>query len=211
VLGGVHLEVFDFARAERLANEALEVARSVNWPPTTVSANIDLLFKFARCKEIGQADALLPAVPPALATARGLHAWLWPIRYAQAQAEIALGRAEWQRAMHYAQDAMAQARQHGRVKYEVLGMQTHAQALDALGRTREAIAELRAAVQRARSVGDPAMLLRAAAALLAIEGDEALLADARATVERMAAALPEDLRRIFLEAAPTRLIARRSH
>jgi hypothetical protein len=51
-------------------------------------------------------------------------------------------------------------------------------------------------------------VLRAAAALLAIEGDDALLAETRSTIDRMAAALPEDLRHIFLDAEPVKLVTR---
>jgi tetratricopeptide (TPR) repeat protein len=154
MLGGLHLEVFDFAQAQALAEEAREVARSANWPPTTVSADIDLLFNFVRRRQVGYAEALLPEVALALAEARGVHAWLWPIRHAQAQAEIALERGEWQRAMHFAKDATTQARQRGRVKYEVLGMQAHGQALAGLGRIKDAAAELCGAIERSRPVGD---------------------------------------------------------
>jgi hypothetical protein len=45
------------------------------------------------------------------------------------------------------------------------------------------------------------MFLRAAAALLAIDGDAALLAEARGAVERIAGALPAgEIRRCFLDA-----------
>jgi predicted ATPase/transcriptional regulator with XRE-family HTH domain len=208
MLGGFHLEIFSFNTAEALANEAREVARSANWPPTAISADIDLLFNFVRSKQVGQAEALLPEIALALAGASGVHGWLWPIRYAQAKAELALERREWQRALQYAQDAAIQAHPRGRVKYEALSMQAHALALAGLGRTKEAIIELRQAIDRARPVGDPAMFLRAASALLAIAGDDTLLAEARATIERMAAALPGDLRRTFLDAEPVRLVTR---
>ena len=60
-------------------------------------------------------------------------------------------------------------------------------------------------------IGDPALFLRVAASLLSIEGDDTLLAEARAAVERIREALPEELRRRFVEAEPVRLVARLSH
>jgi hypothetical protein len=53
------------------------------------------------------------------------------------------------------------------------------------------------------------MFLRPASALLAIEGDAALLAEAQTTIERVAEALPQmELRRCFLEAEAVRPIVR---
>jgi hypothetical protein len=135
------------------------------------------------------------------------HGWLMALRFAQAQAEVTLACGAPDDALRFAADGIAQAQQRGRVKYEVLGMQTYAQALAALGRTKEAVSELYDATERARSVGDPALFLSVAAALLAVEGNDALLAETQATVERIAAALPDDLRRIFLDAEAVRLIA----
>jgi hypothetical protein len=62
-------------------------------------------------------------------------------------------------------------------------------------------------VELARSVKDPAMLLKTAAALLALDGDQALAAEARAAAERIIAALPDtELRRRFEAAEPVRLV-----
>jgi hypothetical protein len=139
------------------------------------------------------------------------HTWLLAMRFVQAQAEVALARGALEEALQFAGESIAAARQHGRVKYEVLGRQTHAQALAALGRTKEAIVALHAAVARARPVGDPALFLRVATALLAIEGDDALLAETQGTIDRMAAALPDELRRVFLNAEPVQLVVRLGH
>ena len=48
---GCHLDVFDFAGAERIAEEAREQARSSNYIGPVVSAGIDLLFNYARRRE----------------------------------------------------------------------------------------------------------------------------------------------------------------
>ncbi len=100
-----------------------------------------------------------------------------------------------------------QSRAKSRVKYEALGLWTRARALHAGGRANEAVADLRAAVDLARSVGDPALFFRAAAALLAIDGNDVLAAEARATTDRITAALPtEEMRRRFEAAEPVRLV-----
>ena len=59
---GFHLDIFDFARAESLAQEARELARSSNFSPPAVSAGIDLLLNYARQHEAGRADRLIDEV-----------------------------------------------------------------------------------------------------------------------------------------------------
>jgi tetratricopeptide (TPR) repeat protein len=205
---GLYLALGDYARAESVTEEARQVNQTVHFPNVTASTGVDLLLLNARRHDPDRAVGLLPDVEAAVAKTVASHHWMLRMRFAQAQAEVALARGAPEEALRYAQDGVAQARQRGRPKYEVLGMQTHAQALHTVGRTKEAIAELRAAVERARPVGDPAMFLRAAAALLAIEGNDALLAETWATAGRMVSALPDELRGVFLDAEPTRLIAR---
>jgi hypothetical protein len=81
--------------------------------------------------------------------------------------------------------------------------------LAALGRKHEAIAEARQAVDLIRPVHAPALFLRAAAALLELEGDDALLAEARAAARHIVAALPnEEMRRRFQVTEAVRLLGR---
>src|SRR5262245_23911105 len=102
-----------------------------------------------------------------------------------------------------------QSRRRVRVKYEVAGRETRGKVLHALGHTHAAIAELRSAVDLTRPVGDPAMFLRVALSLLAIDGDDELAAEAQVAEQRIAAALPdEELRRRFAVAEPVRLLAK---
>jgi hypothetical protein len=208
---GLHLALGDYAAAEVLTEEAREVNRAIQFPNVTASTGIDLLLSFARRHEVGRAEGLVPQVGEDATKATGAHAWLMALRFAQAQAEVALARGAWDEAVGFAEEGMTQARLRGRVKYEVLGLQTQAQALAGQGRTKDAIVELRMAIALARPMGDPALFLRVVSALLAIEGDDALLADARTSVERIAIVLPDDLRRNFLDGEPARLVARLSH
>jgi hypothetical protein len=122
---------------------------------------------------------------------------------AAARAEIALARGEWEEAIRWADDAITQSVLRGRVKYRATGMETRARALCALGRTHEAIAGLHSAVELARFVGDPIILLRSTVALLNIDGNEELLTEARAVAQRIIAALPDDaMIRCFKAAEP---------
>jgi class 3 adenylate cyclase/tetratricopeptide (TPR) repeat protein len=203
---GLHLELFDFQGAEALSEEAREIGRrAAHTRQPVVSGGIDLLLNFARRQEVGRAERLVDEVAEAARTAAGVHGWLWKLRLAQARAEIALARGDWEDARHWAEDAIGQSRLRHRVKYEVLGLGTRAQALAARGRTHEAIADLRSALELARPVGDPVMFLRAATALLVIDGDDALATEARTAAERIAEALPEgELRQRFLATEPVR-------
>jgi hypothetical protein len=208
--GGLHLDVFDFGGAEALAQEARELSPSARYfRHPLVSGGIDLLLNFARRGDLGRAEGLVDEVAMGVANARGAHGWLWNLRFIQAQAEIALARGNHEHALQLAEQVIARSRKHGRIKYEVAGLQVRAQALAARGHTRQALGQLRAAVARARGTGAPAMFLRAAAALLAIDGNDALPTEARAAVERIMGALPDAaMRRRFEEAEPVHAIMR---
>ena len=205
--GGLYIEVFDFAGAQALAEEAREISRSVNFPHAEISGGIDLLLNFARCQEVGRAEMLLPEVAEATEKAQGAHRWNWRLRLAEARAEIALARNEWEDAIGFADDAIQQSFLRGRVKYQVAGLETRAKAFASLGRKHEAIAGLRNALELARPVGDPAMFLRAASSLLTLDGNDALLAETRAAALQIIAALPdEEMIHRFKAAEPVRVL-----
>ena len=207
---GFHLDLWDFAGNEALAEEARELARSLGFAPPVVSAGIDLLLNFARQQDVGRAEGMLGEVAAAAVGVAGWHGWIWGLRLAEARAEIALARGDWEAALRWADDAIERSRAR-RLKYEVLGRSTRAQALLALGRTTEAIADLRSAVTLARPFGDPALFLRPAAGLLNVDGDDALAAEAGAAVRRITGALSDsDMRRHFEAAEPIRDILRRT-
>ena len=208
VSAGFHLDVFDLAGHEAVAEEARELARSVNFPPALVSASIDLLLNFARRGEASRAEQLVDEVAATVEKAAGWHGWLWRLRLAEARAEIALARGDWEETIRLADDAVERSRGK-RVKYQALALGTRAQALDRLGRGKEAIADLGRAVELARPVGDPALFLRTAAALLALDGSDVLATEARAAAERIAGSLPGDeMRRCFGSSEPVSIIHR---
>jgi len=198
---GLHLDILDFQGHEVLCEEARELSRRGDFTPTLVSANIDLLLNYARRNEPGGAEKLLDATSEAVVSAGGWHGWLWKIRLEQARGELALAREDWPEALRWSGLALANSRNKRRLKYEVLALGTQGQALHRLGRTRESIQSLQEAVGLARGASDPTVFLRPAVGLLALDGDDALLRETRATAARIFAALPEgQLRERFREA-----------
>jgi hypothetical protein len=140
---------------------------------------MDLLLLCARRHDVGRAEGLPPHRGEDVTKTAGAHCWLLALRFAQAQAVVALARGAFDEARGFAEEGITHARLRGRVKYEVLGPPTRAQALAEQGSTTAVLSELQAAIALARPIGDPALFLRAVAALLAIEGNDALLAEAR--------------------------------
>jgi tetratricopeptide (TPR) repeat protein len=208
---GFQMDVFNFARAESLAQEARDLALSWNFSPPAVSAGIDLLLAYARQGEAGRADSLIDEVASVAEQTSGFHGWLWKIRLAEARAELALARGMPEEALRWADEAIAQSGARGRVKYQVIALTTRAQASIDLGRTKEAIANLRDAVTLARPTRDLALFVRAAIGLIAIDGDDALADEARAVIDRIAGNLPDlDMRLQFERAEPIRRVAKLS-
>ena len=96
-------------------------------------------------------------------------------------------------------------------EYETLGLVTRAHALHGLGQTHDAIVDVGVAVQLGRRTADPALLLVAIEALLALDGTDALAAEAHAIKRQIGEALPDDtMRRRFSESEVVQRIERLS-
>jgi tetratricopeptide (TPR) repeat protein len=204
---GFHLDIFDYGGQESILDEARELARSVNFLPPLVSSSLDLLFNFIARGEIGRAEDIVDEVGETVEKSAGTHGWLWRLRMAQAKAELVLARGKWEEALRLANVSLSHSQHRGRVKYQMFGLGTRATALAVLGRKREAIVEARRGVDLIRPVQAPALFVRAAAGLLALEGEDSVLAEARDAVHNVAAALTsETIRRSFLAAEPVQLI-----
>jgi hypothetical protein len=117
---GYHLDVFDYAGNEALAEKARELARSLNFLPPAISAGLDLILNFARRQEVGRAEELLAEVGESAEKATAWHAWLWGLRLAEARAEIAQARGDWNGTLDWATRAVEQSQLRDRVKYEAL-------------------------------------------------------------------------------------------
>jgi tetratricopeptide (TPR) repeat protein/predicted Ser/Thr protein kinase/DNA polymerase III delta prime subunit len=208
---GFHLSVFDFVGAEALQAEAHDLALSVAFAPTVVSASIDLVLTCVRRHDVGRAETLLPQAVSLVASTLGWHEWLWALRLKQSRAEVALERGSFDMAVREATEGIHMSRVRLRRKYEVLGLITRGHALDRLGRAREAIADVRDGVAIARRVEDPALLLHALDALLAFDGNDELAVEARALSDRIVVALPDEtMRRRFTESEAVQRIRRAS-
>jgi DNA-binding SARP family transcriptional activator/tetratricopeptide (TPR) repeat protein len=206
VSAGYRLDVFDFRGNEAINEEARDLARSVDFLPTIVSAGLDLLLNLTRRHEVDRAERLLADVTTVVEKASGWHGWIWRLRLIEARAELALAHGHLEETVDRATAAI-ELNHAKKVKYEAAALDTRAKALHALGRTSEAIADLRRAVQLARPTGDPAMLLRAAAGLLALDGDDALIVEASTAAERISRALPDlQMQRAFAASGAVCLI-----
>jgi tetratricopeptide (TPR) repeat protein len=208
---GFHLDVFDFVGAEALQAEAHDLASRVAFAPTVVSASIDLLLTCVRRHDVGRAETLLQQAISQAASTPGWHEWMWALRLKQSRAEVAFERGSFDVAVTEATEGIHLSRVRLRRKYEALGLITRGHALDRLGRTREAIADVREGVATARRVEDPALLLHAIDALLALDGSDDLAIEARALSDRIVVALPDDtMRGRFIESDAVQRIRRAS-
>lgn len=196
---GIHIGLGDYARGEELAHEARELARRIGFPPPFVSAGIDLLLVFARSRDPGRADAILDDVAQAVVAASGWHGWLWRLRLSQARAELSLVRGEWQSAIAAATDGIADSEARSRPKYAALGLLTRATARKAIGDVPQAISDATRSVEIARTLGDPAVLLKALKVLIDLDGSDALAGEARGCAQRILSHLDDgQLRERFL-------------
>jgi class 3 adenylate cyclase/transcriptional regulator with XRE-family HTH domain/tetratricopeptide (TPR) repeat protein len=198
ISAGYHLDIFDYAGHEVIAEEARELAGSANLLNPLVSASLDLLFNYVRRGDVGRAERIIADVAETVERAAGAHGWLWRLRLIEARAELALARGDWEESVRLADSAIVECQVRGRVKYESFGRETRARALAALGRHNEAIAEARSNMALVRPLGAPALFLRAAATQLSLAGDDVLFEAAQAAAREISAALPtESLRRTF--------------
>lgn len=197
---GLHVNMFDFTGAEALALEARDLGRSAGFAPSVVSAGIDLLLIFARQRQLSTAEPLLAETVAAVATTPGWHEWLWRLRLCQVRAELAVARGAYDAAVAEASEGIRQSQARGRPKYEALGLITRAHALHGVGRTHDAVADARHGLSVARGTADPALLLLALDALLALDGDDASSAEARALDAQISSTLPDQtIRQRFTE------------
>ncbi|MDX1431417.1 MAG: AAA family ATPase [Gammaproteobacteria bacterium] len=191
IRAGFRNDLEDFAGAEEWAEQARELARSLDFPPPMVSSGIDLLINFARRGEPGRTEAILPWVSDMSAKSAGFHGWLWRIRLLDARSEVALSRSDWTEALELAHATIAESSPQPRPKYMVRGLMSRTRALNELGRTREAIASIKDALTTSRTLHDPALLLRVLALHLELDGSDDLGAEARESIRVIQGGLGE--------------------
>jgi hypothetical protein len=199
---GPKLDLFDLDGAERIAEEAAELAREYAFVGATVSTQIDLLTIAIRRGDVAAAEELEPRVAKAVIQAKGFHGWIWRMRFALARAELALARDEWRAALTAAQETVTQAAERGRAKYEALGLLAHAHAHRGLGHCGEATTSLRSARAIANRLDYPALVLRVTSQMLGHDGDDELAAEARSAVTRISSELDDPAAKRGFESAP---------
>jgi tetratricopeptide (TPR) repeat protein len=203
------LALADFPGAEKLALEARDLARQVNFVPPVVSAGIDLLVIYARSHEPGRAEELLDEVARSVVNGSGFHGWLWRLRLWQARAEIAYAEGDWNKAVEAANHSIEEGHLRHRVKYEALGLATRARARLQLAQTPLAIEDVSRAVTLARNLGDPAVLIDTLALQLILDGNDALASEAKRTVDQVLSKLSNPrLRKCFLDSESVKLVLR---
>jgi DNA-binding CsgD family transcriptional regulator len=207
-----HLDLFDFEGALQLAQEASDLGHRCNFVSATVSTAIDCVLIRLRSDDVGRAIETLPGVRESVmdtvnAPGTWLHGWLWNLRLASIEAEVALARSDWREAVRLATASIEVSRARMRPKYESAGLATRAQALVALGRKREAIADLAAAVDVARVTADPAMFVRLAATMLRVEANASLAGETHDSIARILSAVSNPhMRRCFEESDTVQFI-----
>ena len=188
-------ELFDLPAA-RAANEiALEAAHELTFGMPRRFALSDLLQTSLLAGDVGQAQVDWPALWEDAAAATGWTRWLILGRLAVARAEIALRAESPESAAEWAERAVAITSRTRRRKYEALARASLGNALVALGRPVDGLAQLRSAVELSDALVNPAGRWQSRAALAAglrATGDEAA-----------AAATSDDARRILLGFAAT--------
>jgi DNA-binding CsgD family transcriptional regulator/predicted negative regulator of RcsB-dependent stress response len=204
---GFHVDTFDYEGARALALQVHGPARAIHhYPYPAISSGIDLLLICARQRDLETARSIEEAVVERIEREHGRHGFLWRMRLAEARSELALASGDAQAAFAYAEDALALSRRYGRQKYQALSLEARGRALLMLGRRQEALESLKEAVEIARPTRDPAMFLRAAAEVLAVEQDEALLNEAALASDQILANLPDDMKGPFEASEPVRLL-----
>jgi DNA-binding CsgD family transcriptional regulator len=201
-----HMAPFDLPRAQEIAEEVCGVGRSINFMLPVISESIDLMNIATMRRELARADELATEIEENIPLGHGAHGVLWPMRLAEARARLAVARLDWRAAQRWSSETIELAQTTGRPKYEAQALSSRGRALVGLGRKRDGIGELRQALEITRRVGDPALFVGAAAALLSVEGDDGTAAEARAAAEHMLANLPEEMKPGFEAAEPVRLI-----
>ena len=138
----------------------------------------------------GRADTLLDETAQAVQKASGWHAWKWNMRLSQARAELACARASWSEAVQAATYVIDQSRSRHR-PCDSAGPPHESRAAHRLGE-RSAVNDARAAVDTARRLADPTVLLDCLIVRLEIEGTDGCSTRRRRTAQDILRAVSDD-------------------
>ncbi len=158
-------DLLDLSEARRRNGEANELFRRAGFDSGVMQGEIDLLYTDLLDDEVASAERAWPELWERARDGTGWERWLAPGRLAVARAEIALRAERPEAAIDAALGAIEVARRIGRVKYDVSARIILGAALLELGRDRDAVVELRTAVEGADRLGHPPTRGQAHAAL----------------------------------------------
>jgi hypothetical protein len=180
-----------------------------------MQSEIDLLYADLVDGDLVGAELVLPALWDRLGDATGWERWLAPGRLSVAGADIALRQESWEAAIEGALEAIEIAQGIGREKYEVSARIILGTAQLELGRPKDAVAGLGAAVEGADRLGHPPTRWQGQAALgsalIAIGDDEGAIVasrEATGTIRNFAATLKTENAERLLASAPVQEILR---
>jgi len=206
-LGWFHQELGDFRRALELDREAADIGRRIKNPNVEVSSLINIGLDHLNLGEVDRAIALWEETQVRVDKhAFGAHRWRWSNHLATYLAEGLLARGDFGRAGAQADLAVMQARATGARKYEARALAIRGEIALRAKDWPAAHGDLVAALAIARAIPYPALawqvarlLAQAAAGADRMDEARAAAADARATIEHLAARAPEPaLRQTFL-------------
>ena len=206
--GGTFREIFDLDAARERNQLAADMGSRSGFGMAVTQAGIDEVFTELLAGDVGKAGAMVPGLWEKAAEAKGWHQWLMAGRLAEAEAEIALARGDAEAAARAAEEAIKQATDVTRLKYQTIGRTVLGLALLGLKEPERAVSELRTAAEQAGRLGHPPTMWRASWALAQglAAGDEEGAANARSnaaqTIRAFAATLSPERAARFLAADP---------
>lgn len=206
-------DLFELPEARRRNAEANELFRRVGFDSGVMQGEIDLLYTDLLDDAVASAQSAWPELWERAREGTGWERWLAPGRLAVARAEIALRIDQPEAAIEGALEAIEVARRIGREKYVVSARIVLGTALRKLGRDKDAVVELKIAVEGAERLGHPPTRWQAHAALGQAldavgedEGAAAAVRQAADTIRSFAETLTPERARPVLASGPVREI-----
>jgi len=215
-LGWIHRLFCDFSGAEALDRESAELGRPVTiMPHAEISALINLGADYLGLGQVERARSHLGEVLERIENGEfGAHEFLWKPRLLNTLAEACHAVGDHEKALRDVEESLRIAEAHLIRKYVAKGWALRGRILADLGQTEAAGEDLQRAFAQAEKINSPAVTYPIAFELgqwheRAGQEREAaeLYAKARATVERMIAAMEDEaLCSIFLQSAAVQAI-----
>jgi hypothetical protein len=193
---GTYVALFDYERASFLDEEARSLGRVAPFMPSVISSGIDLALIATRLGQLERARTLLEEVTVAAEAAGAWHGWVWRMRLDELRAELAHRSGDHAAAIEAATSGLDRATRGGRPRYRVWSRCIRGNALAALGH--DPNVDLDTALEEARALGEPGLLLHAMRASLEVRPNDTLRGEARALVSQIATAHPDETTRARL-------------